>query len=218
MQKIMFNDKFSLTKAVLEGRKTQTRRTLKWNTYKKPIAKLCQGRLCVSEIHHQDDTSRYSVGETVAVAQSYYDVLDYYRSLGNFNERIPTEKELIFHNEMRIMESTGNDSAMIGDENKMFVRADLMPFQIRITGIRLERLQDISDDDCLKEGVQKCSEDHRIGYPIGVPFNYFICEDKKGNRYTTPREAYEALIDKISSKGTWDKNPWVFVYDFELVK
>lgn len=32
------------------------------------------------------------------------------------------------------------------------------------------------------------------------------------------QEAYAALIDKISGKGTWEGNPWVFVYDFELVK
>ena len=34
----------------------------------------------------------------------------------------------------------------------------------------------------------------------------------------TPHEAYAALIDKISGKGTWERNPYVFVYDFELVK
>lgn len=33
-----------------------------------------------------------------------------------------------------------------------------------------------------------------------------------------PREAYAALIDRISGKGTWESNPYVFVYDFELVK
>ena len=36
--------------------------------------------------------------------------------------------------------------------------------------------------------------------------------------YETPREAYAALIDKVSGKGTWQNNPYVFVYDFELIK
>ena len=31
-------------------------------------------------------------------------------------------------------------------------------------------------------------------------------------------DAYEILIDKVSGKGTWERNPYVFVYDFELVK
>ncbi len=36
--------------------------------------------------------------------------------------------------------------------------------------------------------------------------------------YCTPQDAYEILIDKVSGKGTWERNPYVFVYDFELVK
>lgn len=36
--------------------------------------------------------------------------------------------------------------------------------------------------------------------------------------YPDPCEAYSVLIDRISGKGTWDSNPYVFVYDFELVK
>lgn len=40
----------------------------------------------------------------------------------------------------------------------------------------------------------------------------------KYQKYMKPREAYASLIDKVSGKGTWDSNPYVFVYDFELVK
>ena len=55
---------------------------------------------------------------------------------------------------------------------------------------------------------------------------YYPCEYLKscankigwGRVYHTPREAYAVLIDKVSGKGTWDKNPWVWAYDFELVK
>lgn len=32
------------------------------------------------------------------------------------------------------------------------------------------------------------------------------------------REAYATLIDRISGKGTFESNPYVFVYEFELVK
>lgn len=35
--------------------------------------------------------------------------------------------------------------------------------------------------------------------------------------FDTPREAFASLIDRVSGKGTWDRNPFVFVYDFELV-
>lgn len=35
---------------------------------------------------------------------------------------------------------------------------------------------------------------------------------------STPREAFAALIDKVSGRGTWESNPYVVVYGFELVK
>ena len=50
-----------------------------------------------------------------------------------------------------------------GWNNKMFVRADLMPHRIKITGIKLERLQDISEEDIYKEGFEKQSVNNGWG-------------------------------------------------------
>ena len=87
-----------------------------------------------------------------------------------------------------------------------------MPHQIRITNVRIERLQDISDEDCLKEGLEW----------DGVAFQYYVNYKKETRHKTflgkTPREAFAGLIDKVSGKGTWERNPYVWVYDFELVK
>lgn len=105
-----------------------------------------------------------------------------------------------------------------GWNSKMFVRAALMPHRIRITNIRIERLQDISDEDCMNEGIMMSMTDNFIGFHFNVPFNHFVGEDKKGCRYATPRDAYAALIDRVSGKGTWERNPYVVVYDYELVK
>ena len=93
----------------------------------------------------------------------------------------------------------------------MFVRADLMPHRIRITDIKVERLQDISEEDCLREGVEKWMD----GYIVTG-----IMENRGRNNvcFDTPREAFAALIDSISGKGTWNSNPWVFAYTFELVR
>ena len=42
--------------------------------------------------------------------------------------------------------------------------------------------------------------------------------DGSWDGHLTPITAFAALIDRISGKGTWKSNPWVFVYEFELVK
>ena len=202
----MFNDKYQLTKAVLEGRKTQTRRIIKiprtfqgkdvrgFYVYKRETDSEIAMGACLHdadgfEFDGGEILPRYKVGEIVAVAQSYADI-----GIEPF----------------AFCES--------GWRNKMFVKAELMPYQIKITNVWIERLQDISDEDCLAEGVGLSKTDNRIGRPFAIPFNYYIKEDTKANRYTTAREAYAALIDKVSGKGTWVSNPWVFVYEFELIK
>ena len=91
----------------------------------------------------------------------------------------------------------------------MFVDSSLMPHKIRITNVRIERLQDISDEDCLREGVRKVVNEN------GIDVQYYVDHDAC---FETPREAFARLIDKVSGKGTWERNPYVFVYDFELIK
>ena len=85
----------------------------------------------------------------------------------------------------------------------------MMPRQIRITNVRFERLRDISDEDCLREGIVK------VQWMYGCEG---LCERGDQLYFGSPRSAYAALIDKVSGKGTWESNPWVYVYEFELVK
>ena len=88
----------------------------------------------------------------------------------------------------------------------MFTKAELMPHHIQITNVRVERLQDISDEDCLAEGITN---------DCGV-FKYTV-DNALTKTFMTAKEAYASLIDKVGKKGTWESNPWVFVYYFELV-
>lgn len=185
MKKIMFNDKYGLTQAVLEGRKTMTRRSIP--------KKLLESIELYA--HGNEEEMRYrllansscKVGEVVAIAQSYRDV---YLNSGSIYK-------------------IGLLGRTAGWRNKMYVFADHMPHHIKITNIRVERLQDISDDDCLKEGIQVL----KGGFRNQDAYTF------KGDKvwWKTPRAAFAALIDKVSGKGTWDSNPMVLVYEFELV-
>lgn len=195
MQKIMFNDQYGLTLAVLDGRKNQTRRI----AYQEPFKFYCncgfcpegkdKGKLIVFiDSNEIVAKSTYKIGEVVAVAQRYSD--------------IPYIKEL--HPRINTSEGWGN---------KMFVKSNLMPHQIMITNIWCERLQDISTDDCMKEGIF-CS--HIEGFDDA--FSYDATNDSKRKKwwYRTPIEAYKMLSCKLHLH--WGSNPLVFVYDFELVK
>lgn len=188
MQKIMFDDRFGLTGAVVELRKNMTRRfaekvlvedengELHWNgEFKKP---------------------RYKVGEVVAVAQPYSEIMPYLA-------------DSFYKPEVGFMEEKP------GYRNKMFVKADLMPHQILINGHHVELLQDISDEDCLREGIIKYT--CNLYEFMGICYSFDGDKAKMGT-YLTARDAFADLIRKISGKRVWDDNPYVDVYEFELIK
>ena len=191
MKKIMFNDQYGLTQAVLECRKTQIRRI----AYQKPFKYNCncgfctegkdKGKLFINDGNEIVAKSTYKIREVVAVAQRYRD--------------IPFTDNLYI--ETNISE---------GWSNKMFVKSSLMPHKIMITKIRCERLQDISTDDCLAEGI--------VDFESKINKAHFYSITDESATYGTPKTPYAQLIDKLAGKGTWDSNPLVFVYDFVLVK
>lgn len=182
----MFNDRYGLTKAVLEGRKTMTRRFVPDGT---PLGNWAE----------TEKMSRFKVGEVVAVAQNYNEVYDEFATIVYTQDKpVPDNFKAFGSHSYATLPRT-----MPGWDNKMFIRADLMPHRIRITNVRVERLQDISDEDCIKEGIERDEE-------------VYAFNDYEG--YETPRLAFAALINRVSGKGTWESNPWVYVYDFELVK
>lgn len=314
MKKIMFSDKYCLTQAVLAGTKTMTRRKfVRFEPDARMFDEICnidggfddKGRWIFTLYNKDGDIigdmiPHYNIGEVVAIAQSYKSIAD---------ERDEAETALDLYkigDNFLTMDEMG-----AGWNNKMFVKADLMPHHIRITDVKIERLQELSDEDCTKEGVgaflkvicEKASEEYEkksdniywitgrgydqslsycyncarkeveaLNQEIGKGYEKYIvdggwgvedehpcfCEkcgkpllfDFCGNvdlelpnldlRYESnlyilnqilsqddedaekviryfAREAFASLIDKISGKGTWESNPWVVAYSFELV-
>lgn len=69
--------------------------------------------------------------------------------------------------------------------------------QLEITGVRVERLQDISEANAQAEGC-------------GITVDY-----TKGRTYITD---YKELWESINGAGSWDANPWVWVIEFKVIK
>lgn len=221
MKKIMFNTPLGLEQAVIDGSKPMTRRFLN-------VPKRFHGVDAPQlEFHRNangmyfdcvliDDNGHelgqlplpYEVGEIVAIAQSY-------KSIIRASERDENVSRFLI--EKGLMTSGGAINCDLcscaGYGNKMFVRAEYMPYRILITDLWFERLQDISDDDCLKEGIFEDAEEH--GGLYTTPFYDYVGNDGIG--FLSPREAFAALIDKLNGKGTWDSNSWVVAYTFERI-
>lgn len=182
MNKIMFNEKYGLQSAVFDGRKTQTRREPFYSYEEIGCVLNKNGKLeCYNDFNGNPiHTSRYAVGEVVAIAERYNDLMQD-GSISSFEK---------------------------GWKNKMFVKAELMPHHIKILDIRCERLQDISKDDSVCEGIYMRfnEKENRLCwcYNDSVSFD-------------NPQFAFRMLIGKLNGKKFWDTNPYVIVYEFEKI-
>lgn len=198
MKKMNFNTRYSMTDAVISGRKTEYREVINFSQSDFNYAYIKNFPIIGTRVEYAiiEIYAKYKLGDIVAVAQSYKDA-------GVNPDYIVSYKD------------DGTPVSAIqspGWTNKMFTRAYLMPHQIRITDTRIERLKDISDESCLREGIQF----HHISQSYYVDYRKETgCRAWLGS---TPREAFEALIDKVCVRGTWESNPYVFVYQLELVK
>jgi len=210
MKKILFNRRYGLETAVIERRKTMTRRIVRCpKTFrgvsdvelefrKRPGADFYFD--CVVTDGDGRELGQlplpYELGEVVAVGQRYSDVpMDFLLSHLDDPRKRYFEQQLI------------QQSA--GWRNKMFTIPTMMPWQVQMTDLWFEHMQDISDEDCLREGVERWLD----GYIVS---GLMERSGRNNQVFDTPREAFAALIDRINGRGTWQDNPWVVAYTMDL--
>lgn len=234
----MFNDRYILTNAAIKGIKQLTRRIMRNQSgnlagqikYTKKGSDLIHVRADFDNGISED--CHYAIGEIVAVAQCYGSLVIY-----NSDRCYPELTKKINKAHNLCCEHIGHLEEVAGWTNKMLVKAELMPHQIRILDVRAERLQDITEEDCVREGVRK------LPYTTGDGNTYYsywngvsnqpryhsknnevfsdthysgVCSNKTEEEAS--RIVFSKIIDRISGKGTWNNNPFVWRIEFELLK
>ncbi len=202
MKKIMFNNTYGLTQAVKQGYKTMTRRVLYLTEEDAAwLDHTFDWDLCESDILER--YAQYQVGEIVAVAEPYKDII------GDRVFFVSYETGVSVHRSIMEREK--------GWSNKQNVASEFMPSRIRITERRIERLKSISATDCLLEGVM-LEPQSGLYY---VPNLYIKRKAKQGDEptlFSHPAFAYHHLCKKLRMVLDFSANPWVIAYTFELVK
>lgn len=227
MKSTMFKD--DMLQAVLDLRKTHTRRLDglqeinknpdNWK-YIGRINNEYQFKSKVS-LYGKIDTiikvkPKYKIDDIVGIKENF-EVLDY----GNVGDGGDDEcysgiVKYCFDNKQVDMDLNLNESRKfnkwknkIGKKSKLFMFDSLIRRKIQIKNIRVERVQDISESDCIKEGVRLNKKSQR----------WIAYIDKKGMvyHYSDPHPAFMALWDSINKKRGygWGFNPWDFVYEFK---
>lgn len=93
---------------------------------------------------------------------------------------------------------------------------------LEVTGISVERLRNISEEDAIAEGLSAITKDgqmvkygisDRDGLPGNDDYGWHWSEWEKD-----PREAYRKLWESINGPGSWNANPWVWVIEFKRIQ
>jgi hypothetical protein len=218
-----------MVRAILDGRKTQTRRVMKAQPYPDSIVTVEHYHPTVIDRHgdmqpgpeifgaHWDDgeygcRSPYGApGDTLWVRESLY-IWGRWRKDGLRKNGLPSWR----FEEVGQRADPDPDLGLIGSALvrhllKFWLRPSIhMPrwasrITLRITDIRVERLQDITQKDAIAEGAPESHSDiDRISRLFGYQ--------------DFSRSWFAQTWENINGPGAWEANPWVWVVSFERVK
>jgi hypothetical protein len=172
-----------MVQAIQAGRKTMTRRVIKIDDAPENWKISLSGTSIVRTAPYDVKLSRYNVGDILWVRETWADVFGKYEYRADYSESENTYRVKRYGTTIAKWRPPIH---MPREATRIF---------LRVTEVRVERLQDISYDDCLQEGM------HDYGTDV----------DTLG--------AFQDLWQKLNAKRGygWDKNPWVWVYEFERV-
>lgn len=188
----------------VNGKKTQIRRII---TPQKNITKefigfsrlVPKGYIEIRGYHENGEYGssffkpKYKVGEVVYLKEPFVETNNGYAyKYGDNNTIFPIDKEKIKW------------------KNKLSMPAKAARNFIKITSVRAERLQSISEEDCINEGIRYIDD-------LGCFYFDDLNKKDEGYYFNDSRSAFTSLIDKISGKGTWERNPFVWRIEFEII-
>lgn len=200
-----------MVRAILAGRKTMTRRIVK----PQPAGKqrVVEGLAHVTVgMNPADDGAVWYVGDGVSRGTEVR------CPYGSFGDRLWVRETfrpiMSGMNEgewdYRADDPSASGIGFIPWKPSIFMPRQASRITLQVEAVRVERLQDITDEDAIAEGMHKF---HGVGFygydPNGTPGT--CVGDSAG-------EAFRLLWDKINGNGSWDVNPWVWVVSFSVVK
>lgn len=192
----------AMVQAILDGRKTQTRRIIKPQPSKQLFdVKMGYWSEEPENLKHPYVKGKYQVGDIMWVRETF--------------EIVPIEMAAITENysdvRKKIKYKADDGEAFIKWKPSIFMPKEACRIFLKVTNVRVERLQDISEQDAIAEGIEEIAKTTRQSI-----YKNYIPDDILG--FAAPENSFKSLWESINGKESWNKNPWVFVYDFERIE
>ena len=209
-----------MVQALLNGTKTQTRRLVKFPSdyYGGEVYPNGTWGLkyetkddCGSEIIKRV-YPKFNIGDIIWVRETYCDGLIVDRG-GNETPKILYKAT--YNNEFEIYDHDG-ELMEIKWKPSLFMPKEACRLWLKVTNVRAEKLNEITETDAVNEGVGRRIVKTSIGQTYIGYENYNKMQADDVHYYRNPAFSFESLWEKINGKGSWNINPWVFVYDFEV--
>lgn len=194
-----------MVRAILDGRKTQTRRVVKPQPECRENAAI-PGHFGTFFKGWNLDHPFFTVGSILQ-----------YCPYGAPGDRLWAREAFSIYPHP-VLPDTVHYRADYGDTDKTFIYKPSihMPrwasrILLEVTNVRIERLQSISEEDAVAEGIETIGMGHYKNY-------LHPCDDEKGGGWLTARASFYSLWESINGEGSWDANPWVWVVEFQRVE
>ena len=196
--------------AILDGRKTQTRR----------VVKVANDMPCGVGVHFDGKTNSLKAFYINANG----DINDYRCPYGQKGDRLWVKESYIRGNVFTLLKTSNFEKQSKeeveefgknhgGWKSPLFMKKKEAKLWLEITNIRVERLQDITEDDAIAEGIKLNKSEFN---------NSYQCKDylDDENFYFDAKGSYQSLWDKLNAKRgySWDNNPFVWVVEFRRVE
>lgn len=107
----------------------------------------------------------------------------------------------------------GIDFSKIRWKPSIHMRRDYSRILLEITDIRVERLQDIFEADAIAEGVEVVG-DNIYGDPIYMDYSG---ESLRGAGWCSAYRSFQSIWKSINGPESWESNPWVWVVEFKRI-
>jgi len=215
----------AMVQAILEGRKTQTRRVVKPQPdadcppQKVPMYSELEphwGKFCITDIHGESHLLKCPYGQPgdvlwVRETWQHTKVLNINPEDDNYGYVYKADRQ------------PWEDFDGWTWKPSLFMPKEACRLFLRVTNVRVERLQDISDDDACEEGIDvKTIQNADAGDYNCYPRNYMISEkEADGWPYLNEEqyvESFATLWYSINGEQSWRDNPWVWVVEFERIE
>ncbi|MDZ4055924.1 MAG: hypothetical protein U1D69_03005 [Polynucleobacter sp.] len=220
---ILFKD--DMVRAILEGRKTQTRRVVKlprnhaWGNF-------FDGQICpendLSSLGFSVDELRCPYGkpgDQLWVREAWQGpILDSEEHEAQCREDGPEafkKPGFCVYRATDLLDAIDFDGNEIGWRPSIHMPRWASRITLEITSVRVERLQDISEADAKAEGVE--------GHYVEDGWywrNYLLTEEDAAisPMLNCPKESFRSLWQSINGLSSWNTNPWVWVMEFKRAK